>query len=1160
MPLFYKASIVPSLLVIYLALSLPAGAQVRLIKTVAGKYGVSSYTGDGGQATAATFNIPFSLATDAAGNVYVGDDLNGAIRKIDVTTGIITTFAGTGTPGYTGDNVLATTAEINIGQGGITFDKNGNLYFADQFNNRVRRIDAATGIITTVAGGGSLTGDNVSALSALVQSPRHVVFDTDGNMYISSSASNVRKVDLATGLIHTIAGTGTQGYNGDNIPAVGASLNFPEGLAIDKNNNIYIADVANYRIRKIDAVTGTITTVVGNGTAAYSGDGGLATNASIDHVWGLIVDDAGNFYFADANNFRIRTVNANTGLISTIAGVGTNGYAGDGRLALMANLSEPFGVAMDATGNIFVVDQGNSVIREITNGYLAPVISTLSPASGPIGSSVTITGTNFSSITADNSVYFGEVQATVTAATSTTLTVTVPLASAYLPVTVTTHELTAYAPTLFDVTFDSYGLGLGSVTAGSFVPSGTFATDNSPYIVFAGDLDGDGKPDLAVTNRVGNSISVLRNNGSSGTVSFSPKQTITISNPGFITMGDLDGDGKPDLVYNSEVFNNIQLYRNTSTNGSISFGSPTGMATGQKPSAIVIGDIDGDGRPDIAAVNSNDNTLSVWLNISSGPGVISFNPSVNFPTGSLPHNLVIGDLDGDGKPEIAVLNELDNSLIVFANSSSPGNLVLTRTPYSYVTGTTPFGMAIADVDGDGKLDIVESNAGDNTVTVWRNTNAITGAITLAGLNTIPTSGQPGFISLGDLDEDGKPDLVVGSAGTSSLFVFKNKSTTGTISFSAETDYDTNVAGTGIQGVALGDMDGDGKLDIIATDYNASSVSVLRNTIGESAVVASGADPVSGAIVYRTTIDPSINTYNGSPYLQRHYDIDPAVNAATATATITLYYTQADFDAFNSYSGHGADLPIGPSDVAAIANIRIFQFHGYSPSGAPGTYPGSSLQIDPADNNIVWNAGASRWEISFDVTGFSGFILSSAGNNPLPLMLLSFTGTGQGNNALLSWTTTDEQNTSYFDVQRSTDGSSYKSVGTVKAKDLAGRGNDYQYTDTLGLAPTYFYRLRMVDLDGRSTYSQVVVIGSAPVSRSLSLSPNPARQFVVVQSPVSDKDAQIRLLDMSGKLLRTIIPGRNNQQTYLDLTGLPAGIYRISWTDGTQKMTEALLVK
>ncbi len=297
-----------------LYISSPLGYKVRkvnplgIITTFAG-IGISGYSGDNGPATAAKLGYPTYLATDTIGNVYISDASNWRIRKID-TLGIISTFAGNGTSGYSGDNVQATTTSIYTPQG-INFDKNGNLFIADYNNHRIRKVDV-NGIITTFAGMGIMgfSGDGGMATSAKLNSPMSVACDASGNVYIADFQNNrVRKVDLS-GSISTIIGNGSVTYNGEGLMSTSAQLSAWQ-IAIDDSDNIFVADASNERIRKISALTGLTNTISGTGTGGYSGDGIPAVTAEIYSPEGLAFDKCQNIFIADLNNFRIRKVTFN---------------------------------------------------------------------------------------------------------------------------------------------------------------------------------------------------------------------------------------------------------------------------------------------------------------------------------------------------------------------------------------------------------------------------------------------------------------------------------------------------------------------------------------------------------------------------------------------------------------------------------------------------------------------------------------------------------------------------------------------------------------------------------------------------------------------------------------------------------------------------------
>ena len=291
---------------------------------------------------------------------------------------IITTIAGVDTAGYCCDGEAAVSAKLHY-PFRLCIDSRNNIYFADAANNRIRRIDALSGIISTVVGcsdTGGYYGDGGLAINANLWSPEGVVLDTFGNIYIADAGnSRIRKVTKSTGIITTIAGDGVASDSGDNGPAINSEINVPNGLGIDAFGNIYIAEFYSNVIRKINAATGIITTAVGNGIAGYLGDNGIATNAEIDGPAQVFLDDEGNLYFSDVVNDVIRKVSGITGFIITIAGTGSGGYSGDGAQATSAELNQPNGVFVDRYHNIFIADYGNGAIRKIEGG--TGIISTI---------------------------------------------------------------------------------------------------------------------------------------------------------------------------------------------------------------------------------------------------------------------------------------------------------------------------------------------------------------------------------------------------------------------------------------------------------------------------------------------------------------------------------------------------------------------------------------------------------------------------------------------------------------------------------------------------------------------------------------------------------------------------------------------------------------
>ena len=391
-------------------------ATTGIITTYAGT-GDRFYSGDGGPATAATLNFPRSIAFDPGGNLIIADTGNRLIRRVDAGTGVITRLAGSNVEfGFYGDGGPATQAYFTFPES-VALDGAGNIYIADESNHRVRRIASGTGIITTVAGGGG-GGDGSTATNVSLDYPIAVALSAAGDLYIGERyASRVRKVAAGTVIVSTVAGVGVAGFGGDGGPSTAARLNEPSGLGLDAAGNLFIADRSNGRVRRVDAASGVITTVAGGGAGgdgpavdaglfepdavtvdvtgrlyitedggarvrrveagnlstfagagpAYTGDGAPAASARLVYPQALAFDSAGNLFITDVEQFRVRRVDAGTGVIATIAGNGVAGSSGDGGPATAASIV-PRSIAVDAAGNVYIGDASAHVVRKVAAG------------------------------------------------------------------------------------------------------------------------------------------------------------------------------------------------------------------------------------------------------------------------------------------------------------------------------------------------------------------------------------------------------------------------------------------------------------------------------------------------------------------------------------------------------------------------------------------------------------------------------------------------------------------------------------------------------------------------------------------------------------------------------------------------------------------------
>ena len=948
--------------------------QPGAIQTVAGT-GTAGYNGDSIAATSAEINDPLSVAVDGAGDLYISDRFNNRIRRVDASTGIITTIAGTGTQGFSGDGGLATQAEITQPEG-VSLDSNGNIFFsdlggsgrvrsvtlatgdintvvaqssddvavdpsdnvylarvgfiqeyasstltdvvgnyqefwdfygdgevpaaarldgpwdiasdpagdlfiADPGNQRVRRVDHTSGLISTFAGGGTATPSSGPATSANILSPKGLAFDATGNLYFSDGELRVLRVDTS-GNITIAAGTSTSGYNGDGIAASGAELSVPYDVAVDAAGNLYIADIANYRvravneqatpatlfgvtiqpgdiatvagdgtpgstgngglatsaslyppaiafdaagnlyivdtdsssIRRVDHTTNIITAFAGNGTAAYGGDGGAATSASLHGPNGVAFDAAGNLYIADTGNERIRVVNASTGNITTLAGNGTMGFSGDGGPAISASFNAPLRIGFDGSGFLYVGDASNNRVRRVS--WVVP--SVVGDAQAVASAAITAAGLTVGTITQQNNdtVPVGNViSESPVASTEVGVLNPVSLVISSGPtlltptVTVMPSQSTLNSAQALSVTV-SVGGGSGNPTPTGSVTLSSGTYTSSPTVLSAGS---------AVINVPAGSLAVGSDTltatyapdsgssstyaGATGTAPVTVSQAIgscTTANPNpnpnpvsFAAVGDFNGDCKSDVLWRNTSTQQVYewLMNGTTFSGSGSPGSLTSDWVIQGA-----GDFDGDGKADILSRNSGTGVVQIWL----------MNGTTLTSTVSLGHVSSdwiiagVGDFNGDGYADILWRNTTTNQLYLWLMN---GTTITGGGSVSYVSSDWVI-QGIGDFNGDGDADILWRNSTTGQVYLW-----------LMNGTTIASTGTPGaptsdwvIQGVGDFDGNGMSDILWRNSTTGQVYLWFMNGTT--LASSGNVSYVSS--DWVIQ--ALGDYDGSGRTSIL----------------------------------------------------------------------------------------------------------------------------------------------------------------------------------------------------------------------------------------------------------------------------------------------------------------------------------------------------------
>lgn len=583
-----------------------------------------------------------------------------------------------------------------------------------------------------------------------------------------------------------------------------------------------------------------------------------------------------------------------------------------------------------------------------------PTITIFSPTSGPIATTVTITGTNFSSTPANNIVYFGATRATVTAATPTQLTVTVPVGATYQPVTVQVNGFTGYSSKPFITTFT----GGGTINACSFASKVDFTTGTYPVVAAVCDFDGDGKADLAMANGNSNNVSVFRNTSTGvGIINYASKIDFASgTNPPSIATGDVDGDGKPDMIVVNRISNTVSVFRNTSSGtGVISYAAKIDFTTGSDPFSVSVTDMDGDGLIDVVVANLIGNTVSVLRNTSTGVGNINFAAKIDFNTGTTPYTMSVRDLDGDGKPDIVSVNNSSNTVSVFLNTSTGAGNISYASKIDFATGVGPFSISIGDLDGDDKADLAVTNRTDGTISIFRNTSSGAGNINYAPKVDVISGTDPIWVSIGDLDGDGKADLAVANFNNASVSILRNLSSgAGNISFATRVDF---ITGSSPRSVAIGDFDGDGKPDLIVANATSNTFSAFLNTIGNiPPPTLTSFSPASGPIGTTVTINGTNFSSTPANNLVKFNGTTAVVTVSSATSITTTVPTGATTGLIQVTIGCNTVTSATNFIVPVLPTITSFTPTN-GPIGTTVTITGTNFTATPA-NNIVY-FGATR---------------------------------------------------------------------------------------------------------------------------------------------------------------------------------------------------------
>lgn len=493
-----------------------------------------------------------------------------------------------------------------------------------------------------------------------------------------------------------------------------------------------------------------------------------------------------------------------------------------------------------------------------------PLISSFSPQSGKVGDTINIVGNGFSTIPADNAVFFGSIKAAVISSTSASLSVAVPGGAVYGPITVTTQNLVGVSPKSFYVELP----GCPTLNQETFSLTSALRVGNYPTDVYAGDIDADGRPDLVTTNAFSNTVSVLKNNGTGGNLSFASKLDLSTGvYPQRITVADLDGDTRPEIVVANSSSSTLSVFRNTSSSGSVSFAPKSDFTTGAGPADVAVGDLDGDGKLDLVVVNRYSSSFSFFRNTSTS-GAVSFAARVTQTTGNLtPVSIAVSDIDRDGKPDVVIAScgSVKDSISIFKNQTSAGSVVFAARKNLLNEGGA-YKLAVEDFDGDGYADVAAANYNLNKIAVFRNTGA--GMIAFDPPVDLLTGSGPQAITVGDVNGDGKADILSSNSSANTVSIFTNNGTTGGLSFGLKIDYASSAAPSS---VAVADFDLNGNPDVALATAN-SSVFVFRKALSQRIFLVDSSKTGNAVAI-------GLCTVNQSDWVNACGNLQTALNAA-----------------------------------------------------------------------------------------------------------------------------------------------------------------------------------------------------------------------------------------------------------------------------------------
>ena len=910
-----------------------------IISSVAGN-GSWGYSGDGNLARLATLRSPQAVAVDGAGNVFISDSMNQCVREISASTGLMSTVAGSLNANYSGDGGLATRALLN-NPAGLAIDGAGNLFIADQGNNVIRRVDAVTQIITTVAGGGLSPsradglGDGGPATSALLSGPMDVAVDAAGDLFIADSFHGlIRRVDAASGSITVVAGGGTAAGSdgfGDGLVATSAFLHDPRSIALDAADNLFIAEGGNSLVRRVDASSKIITAVAGTGANGYSGDNALAVYAHLSTPTAVRLDPAGNIYIADSAQNVVRQVNAATAIITTVAGLGAARYTGDAGAPTAATLSSPYGLAFDNSGNLYIADLGNNAVRKINLQpspltFPSTVVGQASPVQPVVimnagNANLTVSALTFSGSFSQSLLNIADCNSNsvVSPAGSCTVGVQfVPLSAgnAAGSLTVRTNSLNASASHVFTLsgsgaagatpalTLSTTSMNFGSLAVGasSTAQRVTVSNTGSAPLLFSGiALNGANAADFVLSTTCSTVVAA----GANCTLSITFKPSAAGSKAASLVFY-ANVAGVPQVALTGVASGTPQAALNATalSFGSRAIGGITGSRyitlsnVGNAPLSITAVLISGKNAQDFALLSTCGGSVAPSANCAL---TITFNPhGIGVRTGAL----TVSDNAGSGAQIVSLIGTGMARTYPAVFRPSNGNWYTTapnsKGPSLWgISGDVP---VPGDYDGDGRIDMAVYRPSNGTWWIVPSTTkqAYEVQFGLPGDVPVPT----------DYDGDGKTDLAVWRPSNGTWYIVP--STTGAW-YPAQWGLSGDIP-------VPGDFDGDGRADLAIFRPSTGSWWIVSSSTGSAFSVSFGVSGmfqcrrITTATARRTSLSGGLRMAHGISSLVRPASGTPRNGAYPATFRSLVTSTAMDKQMWPSFvpqMERGGSFPARP---------------------------------------------------------------------------------------------------------------------------------------------------------------------------------------------------------------------------------------------------------